>query len=121
MRGATSPLPNTPSLSGAQLKHRDNFAFTFRNLHVPNNVSSLTSFGQEQLIDVSCDRSLKDTCDSDELPHFWLSVKNDYPVLSDAIKVLLPFVTTSLCETGFSAAVVKNEAQIAVDKTKGTT
>jgi len=28
MRGALSPLPNTPSCRGAQLKHRDNFTFT---------------------------------------------------------------------------------------------
>jgi hypothetical protein len=29
MRGAIPPLPNTPSWRGAQLKHRDNFTFTF--------------------------------------------------------------------------------------------
>jgi hypothetical protein len=29
MRGAIAPLPNTPSWRGAQLKHRDNFTFTF--------------------------------------------------------------------------------------------
>jgi len=29
MREAIPPLPNTPSLRGAQLKHRDNFTFTF--------------------------------------------------------------------------------------------
>jgi hypothetical protein len=29
MRGAISPLPNMPSWRGAQLKHRDNFTFTF--------------------------------------------------------------------------------------------
>jgi hypothetical protein len=28
MRGAIPPLPNTPSLRGAQLKHRDTFTFT---------------------------------------------------------------------------------------------
>jgi hypothetical protein len=28
MSGAITPLPNTPSLNGAQLKHRD-FTFTF--------------------------------------------------------------------------------------------
>jgi hypothetical protein len=27
--GAIPPLPNTPSWRGAQLKHRDNFTFTF--------------------------------------------------------------------------------------------
>jgi hypothetical protein len=29
MSGATSPLPNTPSWRGVQLKHGDNFTFTF--------------------------------------------------------------------------------------------
>jgi len=29
MSGAIPPLPNTPSWHGAQLKHRDNFAFAF--------------------------------------------------------------------------------------------
>jgi hypothetical protein len=29
MRGAIPPLPNTPSWSGVQLKHRDNFTFNF--------------------------------------------------------------------------------------------
>jgi len=33
MRGATSPLPNTPSWRGAQLKHRDNFYFYFYFIH----------------------------------------------------------------------------------------
>jgi hypothetical protein len=27
MRGAISPLPNTPSWRSAKLKHRDNFSF----------------------------------------------------------------------------------------------
>jgi len=27
MRGAITPLPNTPSWRGAQLKHRDTFTF----------------------------------------------------------------------------------------------
>jgi hypothetical protein len=32
VRGAIPPLPNTPSWCGAQLKHRDNFTFTFITL-----------------------------------------------------------------------------------------
>jgi hypothetical protein len=28
MSGAIPPLPNTPPLGGAQLKHKDNFTFT---------------------------------------------------------------------------------------------
>jgi hypothetical protein len=32
MSGAKSPLPNTASWRGAQLKHRDNFTFTFKEI-----------------------------------------------------------------------------------------
>jgi hypothetical protein len=31
MSGAIPPLPNRPSWRGVQLKHRDNFTFTFNN------------------------------------------------------------------------------------------
>jgi hypothetical protein len=35
---------------------------------------------------------------------FWLTVKNEYPVVAElAIRVLLPFVTTYICESAFSA------------------
>jgi len=34
MSGAILPLPNTPSCSGAWLKHRDNFTFTFIFYHM---------------------------------------------------------------------------------------
>jgi len=40
----------------------------------------------------------KDMCD------FWLTVKNEYPVVAElAIRVLLPFATSYLCESAFSA------------------
>ena len=35
---------------------------------------------------------------------FWLSVLDEYPLLSQkATKILLPFGTTYMCETAFSA------------------
>jgi hypothetical protein len=39
MNGSIPPFPNTPPWRGAQLKHRDNFTFTF--LWVWNLVSNL--------------------------------------------------------------------------------
>jgi len=45
--------------------------------------------------------------DADKFTQIWLLVRDDYPSLSDrAVKVLLPSVTTYMCETGFSAVAV---------------
>jgi hypothetical protein len=40
MSRAIPPLPNTPSWRGAQLKHRDNFTFTFYTINKSGNVMS---------------------------------------------------------------------------------
>jgi hypothetical protein len=60
------------------------------------------------------DISLKDKFDTDELPQFWLLMKNDYPRLSDkVIKVLLLFVTKNLWESVFSAvALMKTKCRL---------
>jgi hypothetical protein len=45
--------------------------------------------------------------DADKLPQFWLLLRKDYPSSPEKeIKLLLPFVTAYLCETGFSAVVL---------------
>jgi len=41
MSGAISPFPNTPSWRGAQLKHRDNFTFTFT---IYTSIAQVVSF-----------------------------------------------------------------------------
>lgn len=65
--------------------------------------TSLTLQEKEKLIELSCDSSLKAIFKDHSLIDFWLSIKNEYPVLSKkAIEVLLPFCTTYLCEKGFS-------------------
>jgi len=38
MRGAIPPHPNTPSWRGAQLKHRNNFTFTFTREAVSEDI-----------------------------------------------------------------------------------
>jgi hypothetical protein len=66
------------------------------------NVSGETT--REQSTSQTCpvhNGSLKDMFVAYKL---WLPVNNDYPILSDkAIKVSPLFVTTYLCEIGFSA------------------
>ncbi|MBN3316896.1 F200A protein, partial [Atractosteus spatula] len=57
-------------------------------------------------MDLSCDNALKCFCSQKFLTNFWLHVTSKYPDLSDkAIRFFMPFPTTYLCETGFSALV----------------
>lgn len=66
-------------------------------------MSDLAGREQEELAELSCDRSLKNQFKQQSLSSFWLSVASEYPLLSHkAITILLPFATTYLCETAFS-------------------
>uniref|UniRef100_A0A8C6V644 Uncharacterized protein n=1 Tax=Naja naja TaxID=35670 RepID=A0A8C6V644_NAJNA len=60
---------------------------------------------KKSLIDLSSDDRLKAKFQSPiSKPHFWLSVKNEYPLLSEkAMKILIQFSTTYLCEKTFSS------------------
>lgn len=69
--------------------------------------ANLTLGEQESLIELSCDETLKAAFRKQTLLDFWIKQHNEYPVLSDkAIRILLPFATTYLCEKGFSSLVV---------------
>jgi hypothetical protein len=70
------------------------------------DVSSLSLAAQmeSQLIELSCDTTLKAKFDKLKLSDFWLHVSEEYALISqEAVAFLLPFATTNLCETGFSA------------------
>lgn len=60
---------------------------------------------QESLIELLCDDSLKAKFQSSiSRSHFWLSIKSEYPELSEkAMKILIQFSTTYLCEKTFSS------------------
>ncbi|KAM3862185.1 SCAN domain-containing protein 3-like [Diretmus argenteus] len=68
---------------------------------------------ESQLLEVSADSSLKLQWDKGELGSFWIAVSNEYPCLAlRAVKFLLPFTTTYLCESGFSiVATTKPKAR----------
>ncbi|XP_063813110.1 SCAN domain-containing protein 3-like [Pseudophryne corroboree] len=70
-----------------------------------------TSVEEEKLIELSCDKTLKVKFSSIGLEEFWISIKDEYPILSaKAQQILIPFATTYLCEAGFSAvAVIKSK------------
>lgn len=78
------------------------------NIDTPHMSSmDLTVAEQERLIELSCDKTLKASFRKHTLLDFWIKQYSEYPVLSDkAMRFLLPFVTTYLCEKGFSSLVV---------------
>jgi len=70
-----------------------------------NENNKLSMNEKESLIDLSLDSSLKAKFQSSSSKsQFWLYVKNEYPLLSEkAVKILIQFSTTYLCEKTFSS------------------
>ena len=65
--------------------------------------STLPVRQEDQLLDIANDGSLKGIFHTTTLPIFWLKVLPEYPDLAiKALKALLPFPTSYLCESGFS-------------------
>lgn len=88
--------------------------------HSTPSPSVLSIVEEEHLLELSCDTSLKLRFEKDNIIQFWSNVFQEYPTLSTtALKILLPFATSYLCETGFSAvAVIKSKyrSQINLEK-----
>ena len=56
------------------------------------------------MIEIANDGGLKSVFEQTSLAGFWIKTKGEYPEISvKALKTLLPFPTTYLCEAGFSA------------------
>lgn len=74
----------------------------------------------EQLIDISTDLSLKSKFQSQSLFEFWSGIENEFPLLSKkALRAVIPFASSYLCECGFSAvAVIKSKyrAKLNIEK-----
>jgi hypothetical protein len=69
-------------------------------------MTGILTKADEELIDLSEDTSLKLNFNRRKLTQFWLSIQQTYPTLStEALKVLLPFSSSYICEVGFSAMV----------------
>lgn len=61
---------------------------------------------QEALIELSCDPTQKIIFQNTDLYSFWIKQKCEYNSLyNEAMKLLLPFTSTYLCEAGFSSMV----------------
>ncbi|XP_077137281.1 SCAN domain-containing protein 3-like [Ranitomeya variabilis] len=66
--------------------------------------STLSVLEEDQLLEIANDGSLKSMFETSNLPTFWIKVKAEYPgIATKALKTLLPFPTSYLCETVFSA------------------
>lgn len=66
--------------------------------------NGLSTKGEEELIDLKADLVRKTSFSQMDVAEFWISMKTEYPELSEkAVKILLPFSTSYLCELGFSA------------------
>ncbi|XP_003801892.1 SCAN domain-containing protein 3 isoform X1 [Otolemur garnettii] len=73
---------------------------------------NLTVTLRDKLLKLATDEGLKIHFENTaSLPSFWIKVKNEYPELSEiALKSLLLFPSTYLCETGFSTlSVIKTK------------
>ena len=67
--------------------------------------SILSVLEEDQLLEITNDIGLKSMCETTSNLHtFWIKVKVEYPeIATKALKSLLPFPTSHLCEAGFSA------------------
>ncbi|XP_028314934.1 zinc finger BED domain-containing protein 5 [Gouania willdenowi] len=74
--------------------------------HDQETIAGLACREQDNLVELSCDSSLKLIFAETHLASFWMRIYAEYPELANkALRLLMPFTTTYLCETGFSALV----------------
>jgi len=82
------------------------------NPFVEHKETSLFHEETLQLIELSLDKQLESTFNSVSNSKFWIRMKNEYPYLHEiAVRFLLCFSTTYLCETVFSAVTVLKTKQ----------
>ena len=66
--------------------------------------ASLSTSKQESLIEITTDGSLKMEFNQKPPPDFWIGLCTEQPALAKrAVKTWMPFATTCLCESAFSA------------------
>jgi len=77
-------------------------------------LTDLNGREQEELAELPSDRTLRLQFNTKPLLSFWIACSQVYPLLSEkAVNLLLPFATTYLCESAFSAVTaIKTKIQI---------
>lgn len=82
--------------------------FSIEAEDLPEETANISKL-QEQLIEIQSDTTLHYDFkkQKESLASFWIKVYKENPILGgEALKVLLPFATTFLCEAGLSALTV---------------
>jgi hypothetical protein len=75
----------------------------FRNPFVGFSQNSLNMQEEEQFTELQCDHTLKMKFSEVSFAMFWISIRKEYYVISTkAVKILLWFSNSYLCEQGFS-------------------
>lgn len=66
--------------------------------------NKLSSLNEEKIIELYSDKGLEQIFNSNKnISKFWIKIQYEYPALTEeALKKLIPFSTTYLCEAGFS-------------------
>ena len=82
-----------------------------------NTPQGFTSLEAEQFIDLSSDLTLKSIFNPNSLISFWVKARSEFPLVGcKALRVLVPFATSYLCEAVFSAvAVIKSKYRSKID------
>ena len=71
------------------------------------SVDSIPDEQQDELINLQNDSTAKDLLDDNTVEEFWIRMIGSYPnVARVALCSLLPFVSTYLCESGFSTMLL---------------
>lgn len=98
---------------------RDDFKWIENPFTVSIEELNFNTLIETQIIDLSCDKTYEHKFKNETLVDFWCAVYNEYPELSiNAIKKLLLFPTTYLCEKGFSTmANIKTKQRNRLDVT----
>jgi hypothetical protein len=106
----------TRAAESSDLCHFDEFNWIKNSFENAPGPSSLNVNEQEQLIDLTSDTSLKSTFKELPLSEFWIHIGKESRTLSPkALKILIPFAITYLCETGFSAwAAMTSKYRVAI-------
>ena len=107
------------------LRHLSNLELKFKK-YFPENLSnyesicdpfaqptplSFTEQEKEDYLDLTCNNSLKRKFHLVNPTNFWISLNDEYPAWTKkALRMVIPFATSYLCEAEFSAmAVIKSK------------